>query len=522
MKIRKLNKSVIYIFIFSVVFCICACSRREKTTQSYYTESESEYVEIAAEKQEPFTNSAGGTQANSVSEKVETDGFTYEMAVAFIKEADNAIHEFMGDTRAAENKVYNAEEVYGKLKEYFAESIIDYVLYVYQIKEGENGYTYAPYDEYDNYWIDTSKNMTNVSETEDVIEVGVTFKHVWQKGLDEESVPVRLEKIEGEWIITDISQWYNDFRYEYMPYISFDPPYFTEEMADGLIECFGTDETGNRIILSTDRTEYILPASSERIISEKEISELSKYELYLAAQEIYARHGKKFADPVLYWRFSEQTWYDPYHFVFSDEVLSEIEEENLKLIIEKGNLGKEADINYGSLYPVTDIEDGAISEEEVSCMIYRAFEMADKVIAFDEKNLIEEESQDVIQVYSLGEYSDEEMLKRYLSDWFDEEIFDYLTVMYSTWTGLHKGDDGKYTISREGTYGGDTYIPYFFEKTVIKEADQEKLVAEIPFYYYGSMKTELGEIVLERRENKWMITSLSIPYYDELMQKYTK
>lgn len=520
MKTGKLNKSVIFIFIFSVIFCTCACGIRDKTTQSYYTENEPEYIEKAAEKQEPLTNPIEGMQADGVSEKVETDAFTHEMAVAFIKEADNAIHEFMGDTQDAKNKVYSAEEIYGKLKEYFAESIIDYVLYVYQLKEGENGYTYTPYDEYDNYWIDTSKDMTKVSETEDVIEVGVTFKHVWQNGPDEESVPVRLEKIGGKWIITDISQWYNDFRYEYMPYISFDPPYFTEEMADGLIECFGTDEAGNRIVLSTDRKEYILSDSSERIISEEEVSELSKYELYLAAQEIYARHGKKFADPVLYWRFSEQIWYDPYHFVFSDEVLSEIEEENLKLIIEKGSLGKEAGINYGSLYPVTDTEEGAITEEEVSCMIYHAFEMADKVMAFDEKNLIEEESQDVIQVYSLGEYSDEEMLKRYLSDWFDEEIFDYLTVMYGTWTGLCKGDDGKYTISREGTYGGNAYVPYFFEKTVIKEADQEKLVVEMPFYYYGSMKTELGEIILEKRENKWLITSLSIPYYDELRRLF--
>ena len=55
--------------------------------------------------------------------------------------------------------------------------------------------------------------------------------------------------------------------------------------------------------------------------------------------------------------------------------------------------------------------------------------------------MIEEESQDVIQVYSLGEYSDEEILQEYMSEWFSNEVFDYLMVIYSTWNGLYKKAD---------------------------------------------------------------------------------
>ncbi|MCM1040678.1 MAG: YARHG domain-containing protein [Ruminococcus sp.] len=516
-----MNKNIVYIMISFVILSVCACGGNENVTKPYNEGSALEYTEKVSEesKTETLINMTEEIIESDISE--ETDVFTYEMAVEFIKEADDSVHEFMGVTKEAGKNVYSEKEIYDNLEKYFEKSIIDYVLYVYQIIESESGYTYTPYDEYSNYWIDTSVDMTLVSETEGFMEIGVTFKHVWQNGLDEEIVPVRLEKMEKGWKITDISQWYNDFRYEYMPYILFDPPYFTEEIADELIKCFGTDEKENKVLLiaDTDENGYILGESSERIISEDEIGGLSKYELFLAVQEIYARHGKKFSDPVLYWRFTGQDWYEPYHAVFSQETLSNVEERNIQLLIEKGRLGKEADSGYGSLYPVTDMEDRLVSEEEAACMVYRAFEMTDKVIAFDEKNLIEEESQDVIQVYSLGEYSDEEILRDYLSEWFDNEVFDYLTVIYSTWNGLYKENDGKYTISRECTYGGDAYVPYFFQKAVIQEADEEKLIVEMPFYYHGSSKTEPGKILFEKREENWIITFLSIPYYDELLQR---
>ena len=498
--------------IFLITLGTCACGSRERTVQIQDMESELQQVEEVSK--EPETEALDNPS--------EEDSFTYDEAVSFIIEADAAVHEFMGVTGDTRDTVYREEEIYEQLEKYFDESLIHYVLYVYQIRESESGYIYNPYDEYNNYWVDVSEDMTKLSENAESIEVGVTFKHTWQIRTDEEIVPVRLENTKDGWKNTSISQWYNDFRYEYMHYISFDPPYFTEEMAHELITCFGTDEekNGASLIADTDENGYILAQSSERILSEEEISGLSKYELFLAVQEIYARHGKKFSDPVLYWRFTGQDWYEPYHDIFSEETLSEIEAENIRLFVKEGKLGEEADSGYGSLYPVMVMEEGAIAEEEAACMIYHAFEMAGQVITFDEKNLIEEESQDVIQVYSLGEYSDEEILQEYMSEWFSNEVFDYLMVIYSTWNGLYKGDDGKYTISREYTYGGNAYVPYFFRKAVIQEADENKMTVEMSFYYYGSNKTEQGEIIFEKRDNGWIITSLSVPYYDALYQEY--
>lgn len=323
------SRMVQYIFISIFAVSVCGCGKAVQEAES----------ELTIEQEEPDIEAETGTDAESVDEPEETvDGeepvsrmHTAEGAIVFVSESDAAVHEFM-DVGGAKKPVYDRKEVRSRLQEYFDDSIIDYVLYICNINEAEGGYSYEWYGALDYYRIDVSEEMTLISQDVTYCEVGVVFQHKWGNDRDYETVPVRLEWREEGWKIVDISQWYNDFRYYYMPEGDFNPEYFTQELAEDLEECFGTDEEGNRVIIAAevDENGYILADSSERLLSEEDIEELSKYELYLAVQEIYARHGKKFSDPVLYWHFNNQEWYKPYHFLFYEETLSEIEMENIR------------------------------------------------------------------------------------------------------------------------------------------------------------------------------------------------
>ncbi|MDE6747579.1 MAG: YARHG domain-containing protein [Lachnospiraceae bacterium] len=507
MKIKNKMIQCIFISIFAVSICSCG-----KTVQ----EAESE---LTIEQEESDIETETGTDIESVDEPGETvDGeepvsrmHTAEGAIAFVAEADDAVHEFMV-IGGRERPVHDREKVRSRLQEYFDDSIIDYILYIYQIKEVDEGYSYTDwYAEYDYYWTDMTEEMTLISQDDTYCEVGIVLQHGWRTGWDYETVPVRLEWREEGWKIVDISQWYNDFRYYYMPEGDFFPEYFTRELAEDLEECFGTDEEGNRVIIAAevDENGYILADSSERLLSEEEIEELSKYELYLAVQEIYARHGKKFSDPVLYWHFNNQEWYKPYHFLFYEETLSEIETENIRLLSDKGKLAERAEIAYNSLYPVTREGEG-VTEEEAACMVYHAFEMANEVISFKEENFLEDKSDDISDIYSLGEYSEEGRLKEYLSEWFAEDIFDYLTAMYREWVCLYQDKDGNYVMNREGIFPCDK--PYFFYSVNMTETEENRMVVEMPFV---NGIVSMGEITFEKRNGKWLITNISHPYYDE-------
>lgn len=80
--------------------------------------------------------------------------------------------------------------------------------------------------------------------------------------------------------------------------------------------------------------DYILPDNSSRILLDSEVSVLSKEELRLARNEIFARRGRKFDDVQLQSYFDSKSWYkgtiDPED--FSESMLSEIEKKNIELI----------------------------------------------------------------------------------------------------------------------------------------------------------------------------------------------
>ena len=83
-----------------------------------------------------------------------------------------------------------------------------------------------------------------------------------------------------------------------------------------------------------DKAKNILPDSSKRILADSEVSGLSKSELRLARNEIFARHGRMFDDQELQDYFNSKSWYRgtirPED--FSESMLSETEKANIETI----------------------------------------------------------------------------------------------------------------------------------------------------------------------------------------------
>ena len=84
---------------------------------------------------------------------------------------------------------------------------------------------------------------------------------------------------------------------------------------------------------------YIIPYSNTQYLTESDLRGLSEWEIKLARNEIYARHGRRFKDPALQEYFDAQRWYvgryDPEDFDrnHSDE-LSALEKWNAEFILQ--------------------------------------------------------------------------------------------------------------------------------------------------------------------------------------------
>lgn len=82
--------------------------------------------------------------------------------------------------------------------------------------------------------------------------------------------------------------------------------------------------------------DEILPFSSDRLITESDISGLDNQALQTAVNEIYARHGYRFKDPDILAYFEQYDWYHPSidSSDFNNDVLSRTENENIKFLQE--------------------------------------------------------------------------------------------------------------------------------------------------------------------------------------------
>lgn len=105
-----------------------------------------------------------------------------------------------------------------------------------------------------------------------------------------------------------------------------------------------SSETNNNITSSSvvpqNNSDYILPESNSRFYSEAEIKGLSEHDLFIARNEIYARHGRMFNDDELKTYFSSKSWYSPQYTpkefeAFGDSKFNEYEIFNRNVIKER-------------------------------------------------------------------------------------------------------------------------------------------------------------------------------------------
>ena len=79
---------------------------------------------------------------------------------------------------------------------------------------------------------------------------------------------------------------------------------------------------------------YMIPQSSSRRLTYADVAGLSSWQLTIARNEIYARHGRMFDDPDIRAYFEAQPWYYGYILPgdFDASVLSATEQYNIGFI----------------------------------------------------------------------------------------------------------------------------------------------------------------------------------------------
>jgi len=86
------------------------------------------------------------------------------------------------------------------------------------------------------------------------------------------------------------------------------------------------------LIEATSESYFILPFSHYRLLTDRDLIGLSDAELRLARNEIFARHGRRFADEELQAYFDSMPWYVPLLPLGEEPVVSELELSNAEFI----------------------------------------------------------------------------------------------------------------------------------------------------------------------------------------------
>lgn len=99
-----------------------------------------------------------------------------------------------------------------------------------------------------------------------------------------------------------------------------------------------TDVNGNAIVTQAEEaaSEEILPESDSRLLTQNDVDGLTLQQINYAKNEIYARHGRKFASKELQNYFDAQSWYHGRVNAadFSESVLSDVEKKNAAFLAE--------------------------------------------------------------------------------------------------------------------------------------------------------------------------------------------
>ena len=148
----------------------------------------------------------------------------------------------------------------------------------------------------------------------------------------------------------------------------YDPTTAPGEFDEGLLSGIERDNVSLILSLESHEGEYVLPDSSVRRYSRSEISGLSSWELKVARNEIYARHGRQFDSEDLRNYFAGCSWYEgrtpPSK--FDEGLLNDIEKQNIELIASVENGGSKATPKYATGYVLSDSDTHRYTRSELS------------------------------------------------------------------------------------------------------------------------------------------------------------
>jgi len=109
------------------------------------------------------------------------------------------------------------------------------------------------------------------------------------------------------------------------------------------------DSSGN--YTNNNSGEYILPYSNKRTLTSEDLKGLSKNQLALARNEIFARHGYTFPTEPYKSYFASKSWYKPNPKYTNDgKELSALERHNVKVILIAEGRGKYVSPGYDADY----------------------------------------------------------------------------------------------------------------------------------------------------------------------------
>ncbi len=108
-----------------------------------------------------------------------------------------------------------------------------------------------------------------------------------------------------------------------------DAPPFAPASSD---EGSSASEEPEEPVEQADASEYMLPESNVRVYDTSELEALSDHDLFVARNEIYARHGYVFEAGELSDYFASKSWYHPSD-VFNEGDITEVERQNVSTIL---------------------------------------------------------------------------------------------------------------------------------------------------------------------------------------------
>lgn len=125
-----------------------------------------------------------------------------------------------------------------------------------------------------------------------------------------------------------------------------------------------------------DASQYQIPVSSIKAIKQSDLVNMTDNQLWIARNEIYARHGKIFNNEHLQNYFNSCSWYTPAEGKreITEEDLSETEQLNLKQIVSMEKVWKEKHAYPKAYAPATEVKEHLLGTKEINTIVYKVTE----------------------------------------------------------------------------------------------------------------------------------------------------